>query len=82
MWNRLVAFFYLKKFSNGELNAKPYVIGKTKLELPAVILVAHLSDNQVDKLEKEIDIFAATQSYKRRIPIDFRSGSVGVCLTN
>lgn len=82
MWKRLVANFYLKKFSNGELNAKPYVIGKTKLELPAIILVAHLSDNQVDKLEKEIDIFAATQSYKRGIPIDFRSGSVGVYLTN
>ncbi len=76
-WRSLAANFYLKQFSNEELQAQPYVVGETKLEAPAMILFGH-NHSQADAIVKEMNVLGATQSYTRETPIDIRRGSAGV----
>jgi uncharacterized membrane protein len=78
MWRDLIANFYLKKFSNKELHAQPYVVGKTKIETPAMIIFGNVKRRKADAIESEMQALRAIQSYERETPVDIRRGDVGV----
>lgn len=76
-WLHLIFNFYLNKFSDGTIEAKPYVLDKTVLDKPAAILFGH--DNlMADKIERKMTEIGAKQSYKSNTPIEIKNESVGV----
>lgn len=76
-WLHLIFNFYLKKFSDGTLEATPYIIDKTILKKPAAILFGH--DNlMADEIEREMTEIGAKQSYQSNTPIEIKKESVGV----
>jgi len=83
-WQYLVSNFYLKKFSNSKLQAKPLYdnIDETKLNKPFMLLFGPLGGSDADKLKKEMNALGAVQSYKRGIPIDLVEGQIGVFVKN
>lgn len=83
-WQYLISNFYLNKFSNSKLQAKPLYnnVDETKLNKPFMILYGPLSGSDYDKLKKEMNALGAVQSYKRGIPIDLVEGQIGVYVKN
>lgn len=78
-WLHLIFNFYLKKFSDGSIEATPYVLDKTVLDKPAAILFGH--DNiMADEIERKMTEIGAKQSYKSNTPIEIKNESVGVYL--
>jgi len=73
----LIVNFYLKKFSDGLLEAVPFVLDETVLDRPAAILFGH-EGKTAEAFVKEMTEIGSKQSYSGRNFIGIKEGSVGV----
>jgi hypothetical protein len=67
----LNANFYIKKFSNGSLEAIPYVVDKTILVRPAAILSGHHKNR--DAIKREMTEIGAKLSYNAKSSIEIEN---------
>jgi hypothetical protein len=77
-WRQLIANFYINKLSNGKLVAKEYVVGKTMINRPALIIFGH--ENNIDLLMTEMKKINASQIFEGYDPSFMGGGAAGVFL--
>jgi hypothetical protein len=58
----LLANFYIKRASHNRLHARPYVIGQTIIEKPALVLFGH-NQAEFENLRREMEKLGAVQIF-------------------